>query len=189
MIKLIPVSNSHDLSEDLKQIYIGSFPPDERRDWKKMEELLIQPNFILNQIFEDQLLIGLISVWNFQNFLFIEHFAIRKSKRGKGIGTQVLKQVIAEYPKTLIVEVEEPITGEARHRIAFYESAGFSVCKGIYYQPPYSPNKNKVKMLLMSFPERILQFEFDEIKKQIYREVYQQNDPAFFSNGINNLYS
>lgn len=176
MINLIPVFNSHDLSENLKQIYIGSFPPDERRDWEKMKELLHHSNFILNQVFENQKLVGLISVWNFQGFVFIEHFAILESKRGKGIGSQALKQVIAENPTKIIVEVEEPINDDARRRVAFYEGAGFSVCEEIYYQPPYSPDKNKVKMLLMSFPEKILPPEFDEIKTRIYREVYQQKD-------------
>ncbi|MDP2889227.1 MAG: GNAT family N-acetyltransferase [Bacteroidota bacterium] len=178
MIKLIPVSNSLELTEDLKQIYVGSFPPDERRDWQKMKELLQHSGFILNKVLEDQELVGLITVWNIPNFVFIEHFAILESKREKGIGGQALKQVIAENLKPIIVEVEEPVTDDARRRIAFYESAGFSVCDGIYYQPPYSPDKNKVKMLLMSFPERVLPPEFDEIQTRIYREVYQQKYPA-----------
>jgi GNAT superfamily N-acetyltransferase len=180
MIKLIHVTNPLDLTEDLKQIYFDSFPPNERRDWLEIKELLKHSGFILNQILENQKLVGLISVWNLSKFVFIEHFAILESNRGKGIGTQVLKQVIAENPTTLIVEVEEPITDAARHRIAFYESARFSVCEGIYYQPPYSPDKNKVKMLLMSFPENILPPEFHEIKTRIYREVYQQKDPEIF---------
>ncbi len=180
MIKLIPVSDSHDLSEDLKAIYVGSFPSDERRDWQEIKELLQHSNFILNEVLDNQELVGLITVWNLPDFVFIEHFAIRESKRGKGIGTLVLNQVIAENPTTLIVEVEEPNTGEARQRVAFYEKAGFSVCEEIYYQPPYSPDKNKVKMLLMSFPERISPVEFDEIKMHIYREVYRQDDQAIF---------
>ncbi|MDO9614863.1 MAG: hypothetical protein Q7J86_10115 [Bacteroidota bacterium] len=76
--------------------------------------------------------------------------------------------------------MEDQISNDARRRIAFYESVGFSVCDGFYYQPPYSPDKNKVKMLLMSFPEKILPPEFEAIKMQIYREVYQQKDPAIF---------
>lgn len=180
MINLIPVTNSHDLSEDLKQIYIGSFPPDERRDWQQMKELLNHSNFILNQVLENQELVGLISVWNFPNFVFIEHFAILESKRGRGIGSQALNQVIAENQKKLIIEVEEPISDDARRRIAFYESAGFSVCEGVYYQPPYSRDKNRVKMLLMSFPEMILPPEFDEVKTRIYREVYQQENLEIF---------
>lgn len=179
-MKLMPVLNSSDLSKDLKQIYNSSFPPDERRVWQKMKELLQHSNFILSQVFDNQELIGLISIWNLQKFVFIEHFAICESKRSKGMGSQALELVIAENVKTIIVEVEEPITDDARRRIAFYERLGFSVFDGIYYQPPYSPNKNKVKMLLMSFPERILPLEFDEIKTRIYREVYQQKDPPIF---------
>ncbi len=121
MIQLIPVSNSMGLNDDLKRIYINSFPPDERRDWQEMKELLHHSNFSL-----------------------------------------------------------EPANDAALRRIAFYERLGFSVCEGIYCQPPYSADKNEVKMLLMSFPERILTLELTEIKTQIYREVYQQNDPENF---------
>lgn len=189
MIKLIPVTNSLDLTEDLKQIYFDSFPPDERRDWQKMKELLQHSGFILNKVLENQELVGLITVWNIPNFVFIEHLAILESKRGKGIGSQALKQVIEENLKPIIVEVEEPVTDDARRRIAFYESADFSVCDGIYYQPPYSPDQKKVKMLLMSFPEKILPPEFEAIKMQIYREVYQQNDPAILRQKIRDFYS
>lgn len=172
MIKLIPVSNSLELNDDLKQIYIDSFPADERRDWQELKELICHPNFRLNQVRDDQELIGLISIWNLLNFDFIEHFAISDSMRGKGIGTQVLKQVIEEKSTKIIVEVEEPTNESARRRIAFYEHFGFFVCDGIYYQPPYSPDKNKIKMLLMSFPDKVTAVEFVEIKNQLYLEVY-----------------
>jgi ribosomal protein S18 acetylase RimI-like enzyme len=172
MIKLIPVSNSLELNDDLEQIYTDSFPADERREWQQIKELLHHPNFSLNQVFGDGNLIGLISFWNLPGFIFIEHFAILESARGKGFGTQVVKQVIEEKSTKVVVEVEEPITESARRRIDFYRRFGFSICEGIYYQPPYSSDKNKVKMLLMSFPNRLTPSDFETIKILIYRNVY-----------------
>lgn len=173
MIKLLPVSDSMELNDVLKQIYEDSFPPDERREWFEINELIQYPNFIFYRIFINDELIGLISVWNLTHFVFIEHFAIHKKLRGKSLGTQVINQIIAETNKTVIVEVEEPFSGTAQRRIVFYERLGFVVCNGIYYQPPYSAEKNKVKMLLMSYPNLLTTIEFTEVKSLIYRIVYK----------------
>lgn len=173
MIKLLPVSNSLELNDDIKLIYEDAFPSDERREWLEISELIQNPNFIIYRIFINDELIGLISVWNLTHFIFIEHFAIRQNLRGKSLGKQVINQVISENDKTVIVEVEEPINDTAKRRIAFYERLGFVVYSGIYYQPPYSAEKNKVKMLLMSYPNLLTTIEFTEVKLLIYRIVYK----------------
>ncbi len=173
MIKLLPVSDSMELNDDLKQIYEDSFPSDERREWLEISELIQHPKFIIYRIYNNEELIGLITVWNLNHFIFIEHFAIRQNLRGKLLGTQVVNQVITECDKTVIVEVEEPINDTAQRRIAFYERLGFVVFSGIYYQPPYSNGKNRVKMMLMSFPNQLTTIEFSEVKSSIYRIVYK----------------
>ena len=176
MIQIVPVSDSDELNDELQKIYFDSFPPDERREWKEMKELVHLNKFRLNQIFDDQALIGLISIWSLTNFLFIEHFAISESYRGKGIGSQILKQIIEEKSIRIVVEVEEPNNEYARRRIAFYERQGFSFGNEVYYQPPYSCNKNKVRMLLMSFPDKIPTLQFPDIRARLYREVYRCSD-------------
>lgn len=162
-----------ELNDELKQIYEDSFPSDERREWLEISELIQQPNFNIYRIFINDELIGLISVWNLSQVIFIEHFAIHKKWHGKSLGTQVINLVITETDKTVIVEVEEPINDTAQRRIVFYERLGFVVCNGIYYQPPYSAEKNKVKMLLMSYPNLLTTIEFTKAKSLIYRIVYK----------------
>ena len=137
-----------------------------------MQKLIDLPDFNIHQIFDDQKIIGLITIWNLLNFTFIEHFAIEKSFQGKGVGSQVIRQIIEGKSSKVILEVEEPTDKPTRRRITFYERLGFSVCESIYYQPPYSMGKSKVKMVLMSFPDKITSLEFIEIKTQLYREVY-----------------
>ena len=176
MIKIIPVSNLRELNEDLQQIYIGSFPYEERREWNEMKELLHHPHFTLNEIMDDQELIGLISIWNLSDFIFMEHFAIAESFRGKGIGSKVVKQILEAKPTRIILEVDKPTNESTRRRITFYDRLGFSVCESNYWQPPYAADKSKIKMLLMSFPDKIMPGEFIEIKTQIYRHVYQLDE-------------
>ena len=172
MIRVIPVSKWGKSNDDLQQIYNDSFPIDERREWKEIKKLIDHPNFILNQVFDEQKSIGLITLWHLPGFTFIEHFAIKNSFQGHGIGSQVLMQIIEAKSTKMILEVDEPTTELTKRRITFYERLGFSVCENIYYQPPYSLGQNEVKMLLMCYPEKITPLEFDAIKTQLYREVY-----------------
>lgn len=176
MIKLIPVTNTDELNDDLKQIYIDSFPSDERRDWLELKKLINHPNFSFNQVLNNEKIIGLITIWNLPKCVFIEHFAIHESLRSKGIGTQVFMKIMDENPSNIMLEVEEATTEAAQRRITFYERLGFSICDGIYYQPAYSPDKNKVKLLLMSYPELLIPYDFEEIKTQIYRFVYNYTE-------------
>jgi ribosomal protein S18 acetylase RimI-like enzyme len=171
-ILLIRLTDSLELSHELQTIYEEAFPPDERREWAQFTELLNNPDFFLKAISIQKKLIGLLTYWNLEEFLFIEHFAIRDAERGKGLGTQVVNQLIAETASPLILEVEEPITETAQNRIHFYERFSFSVCKSEYFQPPYSADKNKVKMLLMSYPDEVSDEYFTIIKDRIYRLVY-----------------
>ena len=74
--------------------------------------------------------------------------------------------------KPVILEVEEPFTETARKRILFYERLNFSVNNQSYFQPPYSNDKNSVKMLLMSYPKKIDSKYFEKTKTQIHDLVY-----------------
>ena len=176
MIHITPVSNSLELNEELQLIYIDSFPPDERREWEDLKELLHHSGFTLNKIFNNTDLIGLICLWNLQDWLYIEHFAIIEPMQNQGFGTLILNQLIEKKATKIVLEVEEPTTLSAQRRIAFYNRLGFRICEDIYYQPPYSPNKNKVKMLLMSFPEELNSIDFEKTKAQIYQVIYQLTD-------------
>lgn len=180
MIQLILVSDSLDLGDDLQKIYFDSFPADEQREWQEIHQLLSNPCYNFYQIAVNKELSGLISIWTWPEFIFIEHFALSIPMRGLGMGTRVMKQLMSENPPLIIVEVELPGTEAAMRRIAFYERLGFSLCQEDYYQPPYSPNKNPVKMLLMSFPHTLSPKEFQSFKARAYKQVYRLNNITDF---------
>lgn len=176
MLQLISVSESQDLDDDLKQIYLDSFPDNERREWKEMQQLLVHPLFNVFRITQNKVLIGIITYWKWHNLLFIEHFAIKGPARSQGAGSRILKQVIEQNHCTIIVEAEESDTEQAKRRIAFYQRLGFILCPQEYYQPAYSPMNDSIKMNIMSYPDLLTNEDFTVIKKQIYKEVYNWNN-------------
>ncbi len=173
MIEIIRINQPDELNSIFRQIYEEAFPTDERRDWRQMNELLTNPYFCFNGIYNEQKVVGLQTIWNLGEFHFMEHFAILDSERGKGYGSQVLHQILNNISTRLILEVESSNSHSCLKRIEFYERMKFMLSEGVYYQPPYSEGKNKVKMKLMSNPEGILKEDFATIQNRIYEIVYQ----------------
>ena len=176
MIQLLWVTNPEKLNIDFKPTYESLFPSDELRKWDQLLDLIGHTQFRLYEIFVHEKFVGFISVWDLTEFSFIEHFGICTTEQGKGYGAQALNQVLSMNSKPVVLEVEEPLTETARKRIAFYERFSFSISAGNYFQPPYSRDKKSVKMLLMSYPNKIKTSDFEKIEAQIHDRVYGYGD-------------
>jgi len=169
--KEINVNSSKEL-EIVKSIYESSFPINERRDFDKVLDLIINPLFSISVVVFDNIVTGFLSSWDFSEFTYIEHFAISIDYRGIGIGSEMLQNFISKKSSKIILEVEYPIDKLSFDRIKFYERFGFEICREDYIQPPYDNSKQAVPMILMSKPE-ILNFnEFQIIKNSLHKFVY-----------------
>lgn len=111
-----------------KEIYTSSFPLDERRDFDLVIEMECKDGFdfyVIKSSLEGEKPIGIISLWKFEDFVYIEHFAIDKSLRQKGYGSVVIKEILSKYSQPFIIEVEPPTNVEALKRINFYIKPNF----------------------------------------------------------------
>ena len=160
-----------------KEIYNSSFPLDERRDFDLVVEMVGKEGFdfyVIKSSLEDETPIGIISIWEFCDFVYIEHFAIDLSLRQKGYGSKVLNEIINKYSKPFIIEVEPPTNVEALKRIDFYKKLNFLLLDFNYLQPAYSPNQKSLSMQLMT--NNILYFTNENIQKAvslIHKTVYK----------------
>lgn len=176
MIKLKLADRAEQVNPKLKGLYESSFPADERRDWADWLTLIVKPEFRLYQINNHEGFVGFITAWQLHGSIFLEHFAILPEKRGSNYGTETLQEILQLYQENFVLEVEKPFTEIAKKRIAFYERAGFRVNRNEYFQPAYSPDKNKVMLLLMSYPHTLDTSQFDEVKRQIHSVVYNSTE-------------
>lgn len=158
------------------KLYEASFPDNERRYYKDEEHLA---NFIKMKggkfhafaVKDGDLFLGFLSYWNFEGYTYIEHFALTPEQRGKNIGSKMLSHLFKTVNENVLVEVEHPDTPEAERRIKFYERNGFRQRTEFdYTQPPYSADKQPVKMLLMTHGDVSLHNR-DSISDML-REVY-----------------
>ncbi len=154
------------------------FPESNRLKLTNLERLLSHPSFRFNAIYYNDIVAGVITTWDFNDFLYVEYFVVDKNFRGLGIGSEVMKQFLKNVRKKVVLEVEPPHTVVAKQRIDFYKRLGFRLCPLHYDQPPYDNETEWVAMMLMSFPEPIGPTEFQFLKKNIYRKVYNLSDYA-----------
>lgn len=140
--------------ERLKQLYFNSFPPEERREWSQLTDLLQMKDSPVRLVVirVRGRWAGFLTLWNLGEAVYVEHFAIEPELRGCGIGSRALREVIAATDRPIVLEVEPAHRGdEARRRIAFYESNGLIGFSDVpYIQPSYGPGLPDVELMLMA---------------------------------------
>lgn len=152
----------------------SDFCLDERKtkvnELKAFEDSNFSPNFI----YDGKTLVGYVCYWEFEKFLYVEHFAISKEMRGTGVGSKFLKEFSENSTKPIILEVELPETEIAEKRIKFYERLGYVVNHYPYTQPAYQPESNPVDMFVMSYGSSLSETDFNDYTKKIKKVVYNQ---------------
>lgn len=149
--ELKKITNPADLDRAM-EIYMTSFPEEERRPW----DLVVSPVTVgepeLFGIYVGDTMSGMITLWTLGDMVYVEHFAVDPTVRGGGIGSRVLDCVKSlAAGRSVVLEVEhEHSSPEAERRVAFYRRHGFELLKYHYVQPPYLPSLPEVEMSLMS---------------------------------------
>ena len=93
--------------------------------------------------------LGLLTTWHFEDFIYIEHFAIDPTLRSQGYGSEALKAFIHEHGKPIILEAEPPTDAFSIRRIRFYERIGLTLYDFPYMQPAYTEDSHPVELRLM----------------------------------------
>ena len=160
------------------EIYESSFPANERRDIALQASAMKNKSYKFYSVSENKETIALIAFWEFPSFIFLDHFAVKKASRNKGIGSKILGKFLDKNAKkTIILEVERPESETAARRIGFYENFGFRLNNFSYIQPSFGKEKNPVPMLLMSCPKKLGSQEFHSVRATIHKSAYGRKKP------------
>ena len=116
-------------------------------------------------------LLGLLTTWHFEEFIYIEHFAIDPSLRSQGYGSEALKAFIHEHGKPIVLEAEPPTDALSIRRIKFYERIGLTLYDFPYMQPAYTEDSHPVELRLMGTIDTEAT-PLTDVEQQLHREVY-----------------
>lgn len=173
MLERISFENFDRVYEIMEQ----SFPPDERRPYEEQRQLLCREEY---EIFVSRdgggEISSFIAAWGLDGMLFIEHFATSPASRGEGVGGRLLDEVISHSSNPVCLEVEPPLEKIQSRRVEFYRRHGFSLNDYPYIQPPISKGKKSVPLMIMTTGGELSPDEFESVRTQLYRKVYNVFD-------------
>ena len=155
----------------VEKLLTASFPTDEYRPLEEQRRNVESVDiFHMNILISGKEPVGLLSYWKFDGYIYVEHFAIHPTLRGKGYGYEAISGLIKEKGR-IVLEVELPTDDITLRRIAFYTRCGLTLCPKEYIQPAYRTDGNEIPMRLMYCGVDMEQ-DYEQIKSSIYRTVY-----------------
>ncbi len=168
------------LESFVRELYMHSFPIEERRAWKHMRSLLqTEPRLELYLIFvapdsplQPAIPIAFVTVWDLDTAFYVEHLAVAPESRGQGFGLIIVRELLRRFPR-LFLEVEPASTSAiAAQRIEFYQRAGLLLSPLAYMQPPYEPSLPALALALMRSPA-IREAELEALITPLKQIVYK----------------
>ena len=145
---------------------------DERRKKEWQQKLLDEEKYELLGVRNEGGLLAFLAVWEFAEFVFIEHFAVSEKARNSGIGGKMLEELARQKAGKVVLEVELPEDSLKKRRIGFYERHGFTFNEYPYIQPPMGEDRHEIPLRIMSAPEPLSEDEFQSVRTELYESVY-----------------
>ena len=168
MIEHIEINEFNQIYEIMEK----SFPLTEFRPREKQAELFKNKNYRVLGIKENEKIISIAAIWQFENFTFIEHLATVPEKRNCGLGAKILQSIIDGSKNPVCLEVEPPEDDLTRRRVAFYERNGMFFNSYPYIQPSISEGRAPIPLFIMTSKSQIDENTFNKIKSTLYTQVY-----------------
>lgn len=157
-----------DVTDELWAMYQESFPYCEQRDLERHLEILQEANFRPYVVRCEGKDVGLMFVWCWEHYFYIEHFATSPAIRGGGIGAKALKiaqDICVKEGRVMILEIDPPETEIAIRRRGFYERLGLIMNDYNHIHPSYRKGETPYPLRVMSWPRLISDTEFKEFQR------------------------
>lgn len=151
----------------------AAFPATELRIREDQHKLLQEERYHLYGVRKDGVFAAVFATWEIDDFLYIEHFAVKEECRNGGYGGKLLDILLEEKGRPMVLEVEVPEDEMTRRRIGFYERHGLVYNEYPYLQPPMRKGQDMLPLRFMTKPSAIDEKTYERYKNQIYKFVYK----------------
>ena len=164
-LKLVRIDSAdHPMFETAMKLYVESFPYSERREVASQKNIMGNSDYFFNLIYDGDTFVGIITFWESDEYIYVEHFAIEPQFRSCGYGSKTLKLIDDIATNNIILEIEPVTDSLTGRRKTFYERAGYTENPHNHIQPPYHKGESGVKLLIMTKP--------GIISKELYDKYY-----------------
>ncbi|MCM1033993.1 MAG: GNAT family N-acetyltransferase [Paludibacter sp.] len=166
----------HPLYKDFADLYASSFPLCEQRTVNQQQWAFEQSDYQLIAYCNRGAFVGFLSIWRMHSCIYVEHFSVQKSLRGKGWGSRILQDFQQQNNHCIILEIDPVCDDVTRARLRFYEHCGF--CQNPYHHlhPPYREGFKPHPLTIMSYPSALTQTLFHEFTSDLQQMMKHTED-------------
>ena len=116
--------DSNKYTNKIEELYLNTFPKDERFPFWILEECSRENNSNLYAILDNDKFIGMCYIVNCANAYYLMYLAVEPSLRNQNYGSKILMDLKEKY-KVLFLSVDEPVDNTSIRRKNFYLRNGF----------------------------------------------------------------
>ena len=116
--------DSNKYTNKIEELYLNTFPKDERFPFWILEECSRENNSNLYAILDNDKFIGMCYIVNCANAYYLMYLAVEPSLRNQNYGSKILMDLKEKY-KTLFLSVDIPVDDISIKRKKFYLRNGF----------------------------------------------------------------
>ena len=162
MIQTIKIEDTEHYSfKTFIELYKTSFPIFEQRTEIQQNYAFSNEHYNLNGYYDNDDFIGFISYWEFDSYIYIEHFAINTNIRGKGYGSSVLNSFISSTNKVVLLEIDPVIDNISAARLRFYKKCGFFENSYPHKHPAYRNEFHPHDLIILTTQREISKDEYN----------------------------
>lgn len=160
--------SKHPLYRVFRELYSISFPIFEQRSEEQQEAAFTCPEYHLTAYETSGVFTGFISYWEFDGYIYIEHFAINRELRGKGYGSKILHDFTTSGTTKIVLLEIDPVTDKVSEaRLRFYEKNGFFENPYPHTHPPYRNGYKAHPLAVLTTRRRITEKEYRLFYKEL----------------------
>jgi len=109
------------IEDEIEQLYNEAFPEEERYPFWAIIESAESDKVDFLGIYKNDQLVGFTYLIYYRDIVYVFYLAIKKSMRNQGLGSYVVKDLIARNPnKIVMLCIEQPDNELKKRRRAFY---------------------------------------------------------------------
>lgn len=153
--------------ETFLKLYRTSFPIFEQRTLDQQNRAFADDRYSITLFEDQQQFVGFVAAWTFDQCVYIEHFAVSESLRGKGYGSRIMATFVEHSKKVVILEIDPIVDEKSKARLRFYEKQGFVQNDFAHYHPPYRKNFASHPLHVLSSSRKLSVTEYDAFKQAL----------------------
>ncbi|EKT55562.1 GNAT family N-acetyltransferase [Providencia sneebia] len=168
-IKKLTSEDSFELDK-VNYLYDMAFPAFEKRSHSGRQTILKHANFHLYYFSNNDVFVGFVGGWQFDDFFYIEHFAISSELRGQGYGQKAL-MLLCQKVTNIILEIEPVVDEITQKRLRFYSHCGFKENSFQHVHPNYHSEYQPHELEILSFPSSISEDSYQQFNDKLTKVV------------------